>query len=159
MWRARSSHGVGLALPEGALEGARAVLLRGGSVAMLIDQVPERAEHGIPVAFLGQTALVDRAPAALAAATGAPLAVVVARRVVGGSHEVRVLDVLQPPARGRRAWTLRATREATALLDGFVRRHPDQWLWMHRRWRGPLGDRRAAAACLVPRASLDERDA
>jgi Kdo2-lipid IVA lauroyltransferase/acyltransferase len=137
MTRARRAHGLGLTLPQGALQPAREVLARGGSVAMLIDQVPEEESHGIPVEFLGARALADRAPAALAAATGAPLVVVAFRREEDGTHRIEVLDVLDPPARGRRAWTLEATRKATRALEGFVKRYPSQWLWMHRRWRAP----------------------
>jgi KDO2-lipid IV(A) lauroyltransferase len=137
MTRARRAHGLGLTLPEGALQPARDVLARGGSIALLIDQVPAHESHGIPVEFLGARALADRAPAALAAATGAPLVVVAFRRDADGTHAIDVLDVLDPPPRGRREWTLEATRKATAALAAFVRRHPSQWLWMHRRWRAP----------------------
>jgi Kdo2-lipid IVA lauroyltransferase/acyltransferase len=139
MTRARRAHGLGLTLPEGALQPARDVLARGESIAMLIDQVPAHESHGTPVEFLGARALVDRAPAALAAATGAPLVVVAFRRAEDGTHQIEVLDVLDPPARGRRAWTLEATRAATRALEGFVRRYPSQWLWMHRRWSAPRG--------------------
>jgi KDO2-lipid IV(A) lauroyltransferase len=137
MTRARKAHGLSLAPPAGALVPARRVLERGGSVAMLIDQVPELETHGVPVDFLGARALADRAPATLAAATGAPLVVVAFRRDALGRHVIEVLDVLNPPARGRRAWALRATREATRALEAFVREHPSEWLWMHRRWRAP----------------------
>jgi Kdo2-lipid IVA lauroyltransferase/acyltransferase len=137
MTRARGAHGLGLAAPEGALVPARRVLERGGSVAMLIDQVPAHESHGIPVEFLGARALADRAPAALSAATGAPLVVVAFRREPAGSHLIEVLEVLDPPCRNRRLWVLAATGQATAALETFVRRHPTAWLWMHRRWRPP----------------------
>ena len=147
MTRARQAHGLGLARGEGALGPARSVLARGGCVAMLIDQVPEKEGHGIPIHFLGASALADRTPAALAASVGAPLVVVAFRREPSGGHVIEVLTVLHPPPRERRAWVLRATREATTVLDAFVRRHPSEWLWMHRRWRPPL-----AAPNLVSRA-------
>jgi len=31
----------------------------------------------------------------------------------------------------------RITREATALIEEWVRRYPEHWLWMHRRWKTP----------------------
>jgi KDO2-lipid IV(A) lauroyltransferase len=104
---------------------------------MLIDQVPEQESRGVPVDFLGARALADRAPAALAASTGAPLVVVAFRREASGVHLIEVLEVLDPPPRERRAWVVAATRDAAAALEAFVRRHPSQWLWMHRRWRPP----------------------
>src|ERR1700722_9500459 len=79
MRRAREAHGMKLARPEGALASAQETLARGGCVAMLIDQVPEREGPAVPVDFLGAPALADRAPAVLAACTGAPLVVVAFR--------------------------------------------------------------------------------
>ncbi len=155
MRRARTAHGLRLAPPDGALVPARDTLARGGCVAMLIDQVPEIEGHGTPVEFLGARALADRAPAALSACTGAPLVVVAFRRDERGRHVTHVLRVLAPPSRARRAWTVQATREASAALEGFVRAYPSEWLWLHRRWRGP----RASRPCLPPAASLHERHA
>jgi len=148
MTRARRAHGLGLAPPHGALLPARRVLERGGSVAMLIDQVPVHESHGVPVPFLGATALADRAPAALAASTGAPLVVVAFRREPNGNHVIEVLDVLDPPARDRRPWILSATRQASGALEAFVQRHPSAWLWMHRRWRSPRSPAARASLAL-----------
>jgi KDO2-lipid IV(A) lauroyltransferase len=139
MTRARKNHGLELARPDGALRAARDVLARGGCVAMLVDQVPSKESHGVPLDFLGARAFVDRAPAALAASTGAPLVVVAFRREASGAHVITVLGVLHPPPRDRRLWALHATRQATRWLDAFVREHPSEWLWMHRRWKSPRG--------------------
>ena len=61
--------------------------------------------------------------------------VAAARRDDAGRQVLHVLDVLVPPPRPTRAWVLEATRTATRALDGFVRQHPSQWLWLHRRWK------------------------
>ena len=131
----RASRGVGLASPEGALQRAAAVLARGGAVAMMIDQVPASRKHAIEAEFLGRRACVDRAPAVLAASRGAPLVVTASRREADGVHVLTVLDVIEPPPRRSMEWAVHATRAATRALEGFVRRHPDQWLWLHRRWK------------------------
>jgi KDO2-lipid IV(A) lauroyltransferase len=132
---ARSSLGVQLAEAHGALARAKAVLARGGAVAMMIDQVPASANHAIEVEFLGRAALVDRAPAALAAACRVPLVVAASRREANGEHVILVLEVLEPSSRPSRAWVALATAEATRALERFVRAHPSQWLWLHRRWK------------------------
>jgi KDO2-lipid IV(A) lauroyltransferase len=31
-----------------------------------------------------------------------------------------------------------AMQAMTDVVEGWVREHPDQWLWMHRRWRAPI---------------------
>jgi KDO2-lipid IV(A) lauroyltransferase len=134
----RAALGVRLAEGRGAMATSREVLRRGGAVAMMIDQVPGAARHAMAVEFLGRPALADRAPATLAAVTGAPLVVAAARRDERGRHWLHVLDVLQPPRRGSRAWIGPATRAATVALDRFVRAHPSQWLWLHRRWKSIL---------------------
>jgi Kdo2-lipid IVA lauroyltransferase/acyltransferase len=145
----RAAQGVRLAEARGALARARAVLRRGGAVAMMIDQVPTLARHAVEAPFLGQSALVDRAPAALAAACRAPLVVAASLRESSGEHTLMVLDVLEPPARPSRSWVTQATTAATCALDRFVRAHPSQWLWLHRRWkrldRTPRGTTLAAS--------------
>jgi KDO2-lipid IV(A) lauroyltransferase len=150
MRRTREAHGLRLAYAgsEEALAPARETLALGGCVGMLIDQVPDREDHGIAVDFLGAGALADRAPAALAACTGAPLVVVAFQRTESGVHTVRVLRVIRPPPRDRRAWIEPATREATLALEEFVQRHPTEWLWLHRRWKIVSG-----ASCRTPSKS------
>ena len=118
---------------------ARAILRRGGAVAMMLDQVPATKERAITAEFLGAVAHVDRAPAVVSAATGAPLVVAVSRRNPDGTHTLRVLEVHAPPEVPDRAWIERVTREATQALDQFVRENPSQWLWLHRRWATPAG--------------------
>jgi KDO2-lipid IV(A) lauroyltransferase len=112
---------------------------------MLMDQVPLSPRHASTVEFLGRPAATDRAPAAMAASARVPLVVAAARRDASGEQILHVLDVLRPPPRPTRAWVLSATRRATAALDAFVRLYPDQWLWLHRRWKPML-----PARCSTP---------
>jgi KDO2-lipid IV(A) lauroyltransferase len=50
---------------------------------------------------------------------------------------------LIPPERPNRQWAVSAMHQATAWLEEFVREQPEQWLWMHRRWK--LGSSSAQA--------------
>jgi KDO2-lipid IV(A) lauroyltransferase len=143
----RAKLGIRLTDAAGALGRAREMLRRAGAVAMMIDQVPA-ASHAIPVAFLGQPAHADRAPAVVAAAAGVPIVVAASRRDPSGGHVLHVLAVLTPPPRPSRAWIDEATRRATRELERFVLQYPDQWLWMHRRWKPML-----AAPCRTPSSS------
>lgn len=138
MTRVRARYGVGLISGEGGLVEARRELEAGRVVALLVDQVPVREANGDWLPFLGRAALTDRAPAALAATVGCPFVVTASRRDANGEHWLHVLSVKRPPARGRARWIEAATREATMELAAFVERHPDQWLWLHRRWRDAL---------------------
>jgi len=66
---------------------------------------------------------------------GATEALVEGRFVVDDEEVILARAV---PTQGRsRAWVDEATARATALLDGFVRAHPTEWLWMRRRWKTP----------------------
>lgn len=138
--RLRRRLGVRVLAPLGAFGAARRALHAGDVVVMPIDQVPDRASHGVAVPFLCGSALADRAPAMLAWRAKATVLVVAAERD-GGGHRVRLLDVIPSPARGAivnpRAWIDATTRRATAALEAFVRRSPESWLWLHRRWRAP----------------------
>ncbi len=132
----RRACGLELIAPDGALRAARRLLVAGDVVAMPIDQVPDRAQHGVSVAFLGAPALADRAPAVLARSVGATLLVVGATRD-GCTQRAHLLAEIPPP-RETAASITEATREATRALETFVRRNPSAWLWLHRRWRAPL---------------------
>lgn len=144
----RARMGVKLCEARGAMACAREVLRRRGAVAMMIDQRPSSSRRAVVCDFLGARALVDRAPATLAASTKAPLVVAASCRGEDGRHRLHVLDVRVPPARPSRAWIDQATAEATRSLDAFVRAHPSQWLWLHRRWVTML-----AAPCRTPTLS------
>jgi KDO2-lipid IV(A) lauroyltransferase len=131
----RARYGVTGTGAAGAYDRARAHVHEGGSVAMMIDQVPNKRAHGLEVDFLGARAWVDRAPATVAARTGVPIVVPAARRLEDGTQEILVLDVIAPPKRATREWIDDATIRATRALDRFVRENPTEWLWMHRRWK------------------------
>ena len=133
----RSGRGVSLVAAGDAARAARRALASGGCVAMIFDQAPERERGTVLAPFLGQIARVDLAPALIAARARVPLLVVLARRTPDGDHRAELVLALEPPARpeARRAWAEAAMVAATAELDALVRRHPDQWLWMHRRWK------------------------
>lgn len=137
MAQLRTRLGIHVIPPAGALAAARTALREGGAVALPIDQVPDREAHALRVPFLGAEALVDRAPATLAVRAGARMLVVAAEREEG-VHRIRLLGALAPePEETARRTIDRTTREATRLLDAFVRARPGGWLWLHRRWRAP----------------------
>ncbi len=133
--------------PRGALASARRSLDAGDVVVMPIDQVPDRACHGLPLPFLGELAVTDRAPATLAWRARATVLVVASERATLGEacavHRVRVLDVIDPPADGDAAsrWIAATTTRATSRLEAFVRGAPASWMWLHRRWRAPRAGR------------------
>jgi KDO2-lipid IV(A) lauroyltransferase len=137
LWqRLRAERGVMLVDARGAARSVLKALRAGDVVAMMIDQVPERPSGVVTFPFLGQPARHDLAPVTLAARAGAPIVVAFGRRAEDGRHVLEVVDVIAPEAlRGPGAVTA-ATARIAGALEAFVRAHPAQWLWMHRRWKG-----------------------
>jgi KDO2-lipid IV(A) lauroyltransferase len=107
---------------------------------MLIDQAPERKRATVVTEFLGQPARVDLAPALMALRARVPLVAVFARRCPDGSCVAELGPVIVPPARPSRRWAEQSMIELTRALEAFVRQNPDQWLWMHRRWKDASDD-------------------
>jgi len=133
--RLRARRGVRLLDPEGALSHARAHLAEGRAVTFLIDQAPLRDRGVERSSFLGATAQHDAVFALLAARCRVPIVLAFPLRRPDGTHEVTIAGVLEPPERPSRQWAASATRAAAAALEQFVRDHPEQWLWLHRRWK------------------------
>jgi Kdo2-lipid IVA lauroyltransferase/acyltransferase len=140
LWqRARSRRGIRLVgVGEAARAGARA-LARRELVVMLIDQAPERRRGTVVTQFLGHPARVDLAPALLAQRARVPLIAVFSRRTADGRAVAELGPVIVPPPRPVRRWAEESMIELTRALEVFVRRYPDQWLWMHRRWKDAPG--------------------
>ncbi|MDZ7266625.1 MAG: lysophospholipid acyltransferase family protein [candidate division KSB1 bacterium] len=134
--RTRESLGM-TSIPRGsALKGILKALREKKFVAVLADQ--DAGQSGIFVDFLGRPASTARGPAAFVLRSGAPILFVVAVRQPGGHHviESECLRFDDLPA----AWTeeekIRAVTERwSAVLERRIRRHPDHWFWMHRRWK------------------------
>jgi KDO2-lipid IV(A) lauroyltransferase len=135
LWQSFSGRrGVGLVEAGQAASRAGWELRNGGWVATMIDQAPERRRGTLALQFLGEVAEVDLAPALLAARARCPLVIAFPLRSAQG-HSIRLVRVLHPPQRAGRAWAEGAMREATQALETLIRQHPEQWLWMHRRWK------------------------
>jgi KDO2-lipid IV(A) lauroyltransferase len=133
--RLRAERGVVLADALGAAAYVRDALSAGDFTAMLIDQVPERGS-GVSVApFLGAPALHDLGPALLAARARVPLLLVLGHREPDGRHRLELAAEIDPEALRGKGAIERATATMASALEAFVRAHPTQWLWLHRRWK------------------------
>ncbi|WP_375768756.1 lysophospholipid acyltransferase family protein [Archangium gephyra] len=132
----RLAAGAGLIYPKGAIAEAQEAVRLGESVLMLLDQsLPAKAAVFVP--FFGRPASTTPAMAVVAERTGAPVFVVMGIRDESGRKlRLEVEGPILPPEglNGRDAFTAH-TAAVTAVLEKYVRRYPDQWLWLHRRWK------------------------
>ncbi len=133
--RLRNAHGLAVVPRQGALLRLMRHLHSGGTVVLIADQ---NAHHQPLFAdWFGVPAAAERAPAALALRTGAPLLVSWCLRRPGGRFLVGVREIRGAEAPGRegeealREWTGRIHR----ALEDVIRRHPEQYLWIHDRYR------------------------
>ena len=88
-----------------------------------------------------------------AAAAGAPVVPVFALPLPGGRYRMVYEHPIDPPAADSPDAIREFTQRCTDVLEMYVRRHPELWLWMHRRWRddGPAGRARG----MFPAAESD----
>lgn len=110
------------------------VLKKGEFLGFIFDQNMIRRE-GIFVNFFGRPACTSPGLAVLSAHAQAPVLPVFMVREPDGGHCVRVLPPIDPPADRTPATIEAATQHYTKMVEDAIRRTPDQWIWMHRRWR------------------------
>lgn len=109
-------------------------LARNEVVAIIVDQNMRR-QRGIFVDFFGQPACTTPGLAYLAAHARLPVVPICMIREPGGRHTLHVLPPLPPPP-DRRPETIHAATQAyTAAFEELVRSYPEQWIWLHKRWR------------------------
>jgi KDO2-lipid IV(A) lauroyltransferase len=107
---------------------------RGAGVAILIDQ--DAGADGVFVPYFGRLAATTPTLALLALRTEAPIVPVFARVEADGTISVHIEPVVPAVSTGDRdADVLRVTADCTAIVEKWTRSAPEQWLWMHRRWK------------------------
>ena len=107
-----------------------------GLLVLPIDQNSTRG-LGVFVDFFGLPASTNSGMARIALRTDAPIVpVFIVREGRSARHRVHLLPILQVERTGEPSEDVRRnTQRFTAVLEDMVRRHPEQWLWMHRRWK------------------------
>jgi KDO2-lipid IV(A) lauroyltransferase len=133
--RVRSRTGNSVIYRQGAVRRVLKTLNAGQGVALLIDQ-HMHSPDAIWVDFFGRPAATTSTLAALALRTGAPVVPVFAVPIEGGRYRVIYEHAVAPPAAGDANAIREFTQRCTDVLEMYVRRRPELWLWMHRRWRG-----------------------
>ena len=103
-------------------------------VAILIDQHIFGAD-AVTVEFFERPAATTSAVAAMALRTGAPVVPVFALPLGRGRYRLIYEHPVEPPSPDSADAVQEFTQRCTDVLEMYVRRHPDLWLWMHRRWR------------------------
>ena len=119
------------------------VLTGGGKVATLGDQ--DAGPRGVFVSFFNRPASAHKAVALMAIEFNAPLVIVGVPRVVGPlDYRIIAEEVIDPQDFASRPDAIRAiTQRYHDALERLIRRHPEQYFWLHRRWKTQPAARKA----------------
>jgi KDO2-lipid IV(A) lauroyltransferase len=131
-FRARSGNAV--VYKQQAIGPVLRLLRAGKGVALVVDQNVQAGE-GIFVDFFGRPAATTTVAAALAVRRGAPLVTSWISLLPDGRYMFRFAATPRRPGAERGAEVERLTREVTRTIEGWIREVPEQWLWLHRRWK------------------------
>jgi KDO2-lipid IV(A) lauroyltransferase len=139
----RTSTGNQVIYKQKALAQAIRTLREGGILAVLIDQNVQPGD-GVFVRFFGRPASTTTVAAALALKTGCAIVPVRCTLQRSGRYRMAYGPPVEWTGSGRRDEDVPAiTQRLTSIIEGWVRETPEQWLWLHRRWKtqppGPAG--------------------
>jgi Kdo2-lipid IVA lauroyltransferase/acyltransferase len=117
----------------GAAVGMLRALRQGDMLGLLIDQ--DTRVQSVCVPFFGTRASTPRAPADLTLRSGASTLVVFLQRGPEGRYQLSGQEVDVPRTSDTEADVLELTRRYSAAIEATIRRAPEQWVWMHQRWK------------------------
>ena len=127
--------GFGVVGRRGSLEEIVSTIEKGDAIVFPFDQFARKPE-GIAVEFFGHAAGTFKSMAVIALATGAPVIPAASWREPDGTHVLSFMPALTPILdEDVGAEIIRNTRAYNAALELSIVRHPEQWWWVHRRWK------------------------
>jgi KDO2-lipid IV(A) lauroyltransferase len=117
--------------------GGREIIRRlreGALVGILVDQSPR--ENGVPVTFFGRPCWATVAPAMIAVRAKTSVVPAALTREPSGGYRLRFYAPITFNRTGDlRADLIRYTQACQDALERMVRENPEQWLWLHQRWK------------------------
>jgi KDO2-lipid IV(A) lauroyltransferase len=134
LYRSRVGAGMRVILRGQDTRDVLRALREGYLLAALIDQ--DTRVKGVFVDFFGKPAHTASGPAALALRYGHPVLPVFTYRDKHNRHHICVYDCISIEETGDRDRDIEVlTAKCSQAIEGFVREHPEQWVWFHRRWK------------------------
>jgi KDO2-lipid IV(A) lauroyltransferase len=144
----REAKGQHILPKQGSADEITELLAKNRTLSVLGDQ--HAGPKGCWVQFFGSPASTHKAIALFALTNDAPLAVGFARRLGRPLHYEMGVAAIADPADllAEHRDVGRLTQWFTDVLEGLIRRHPEQYWWVHRRWKGepPLRAKAVKAA-------------
>lgn len=111
-------------------------LLAGGAIVVYVFDQHAAGKEGVEVDFFGHPANTFKSPALIAMSSGAPVIPASSWREPDGTHVLRFEDPIEFAESETGGEAIRAsTRALNAAIERMLLRHPEQWIWMHKRWK------------------------
>ncbi len=129
--RVRGRAGVEMFDRKEGFEKAIKLLRGGGAIGILSDQ--HAGDHGLWVPFFGRLASTSPLPALLAKRTGAALVGV----AIYTNGRARWRIIVSPAVEDRQDSVGSLTAKTNELIAAQIRRAPEDWFWVHNRWKTP----------------------
>lgn len=130
----RQYHGVKVVYDDTQYQDLVAILKSGCILALVSDQ--DAGTRGVFVDFLGRPASTAKGPAILAMRTGAPLMISMLIRESNNMHRLIFKGPLEISNTGNfKKDVLINTKLWSNVLEDCVKAYPEQWFWLHRRWK------------------------
>jgi Kdo2-lipid IVA lauroyltransferase/acyltransferase len=143
----RKRNGQTLLAKKGELDRVEVILKQTGTVSLLADQ--DAGQRGLFVDFFGRPASTHKSIALLSLAHSAPVMVIGCRKIGEPMRYEWVMEdiVLPEEYDGRSDAVAAITQRFTSALERLIRSAPEQYFWLHRRWKhAPVSRPRRAAA-------------
>ena len=137
VYKTRSRFGTGLIPSRHAIKKIFSALKNNECVGLLVDQGADTT-NGVIIDFFDRRTFANKGLAVLALKTGAP---VVPAFLVRDGEKFRFVSGPEIPLikTGDRQKDIELnTQQYNSVIEKFVRQYPDQWFWLHRRWKTPV---------------------
>jgi len=133
--RAREATGQQIIPRVGALRKLLSILRKNGKTAFLADQNTKETDGGIWVDFFGLPALATAAPALLSGHTGTEILMGFCTPLPGGCYRIYAAKTFDPPQATDKETVQKLTEEISRVTEEEIRKYPQYWLWMYKRWK------------------------
>lgn len=134
IWRHREQMSLKLIPRKRAIRETLSALKDNQAVGFFADQ--NAGPEGVFINFLGKPASAARGPAVLAQKTGAPLLFSLSVRQPDDRHRVYISSPIHVQSSDNLEQDVEIyTTQMLAQLEAYIHKYPEQWLWLHNRWK------------------------
>ena len=130
----REAKGVKFLPKKNAMFTILRLLKKNNIVVMIFDQHMGKSK-GVRVNFFNRPASTMKAVAMIALKTGTPVVPIFNWREGNLHYLTSGPEISLVQGRSKEETILRSTQRFNDVLEAFIRKHPEQWTWIHRRWK------------------------